>query len=1171
MMARLLTFELNYYGKQRIFQASAVLFFILGLLMTQGRFGGPEVYKNGPYVITFISGLLSIALIFVSALLCVNAVLRDRTHGMQALIFTTGIGRPLYVGIKLLGLLLALSLIASLALLGSMLGPWVLALAPLGRFQMSYYGQAFFFFSLPNALFCGCFCFAAAMAKPKASTVYAAAALLFMGYFAASIWGHSPLMASSAFRPQAPSLWAQLVDPFGLVSFLGETKRWSVYQRNYECYHLTLPFCVNRLLWTGISALVLAFFYARYELRLPSQASSTRRLSTDSFGPSPYRPVATLARGGRYAWEVLVSQVGLELRLLFGQATYLWVAALWVFAYGVEIKENLTHGPYDTRFYVTTALVVEQLLPVRLALLLLVFYASELIYRSQHTRMQPLLLSTPLTRPLVYLSKMATLTIVIFLLLSLHLGLGIAAQVLMGEEKIELGPYLALYYYSGYPLLLFAGLIVGIQTLISNTYLGMLMSLVVMASSVFGTTLGLEAYWLRFACAPEVTYSAISGFGHYARVHQGYMLYWTLAAGWLAMLTMKLWPNAYQQTPGQRMKAALGQWSTRELLTGGGILVLLGYTGFNIAQKSQGVALGANRSQDQRWQARYEQVYQSRASRPQPVLTALTLTTDLYPAQQRYVVSGRYQLRNESDSLIRVLWLGRDPSVTSLRLQVAGTLDCQADEALGQFFYPLKQPLAPGQVIRVDFTMEVDRSGDHPFDSENAVVSNGSYIELEKFIPWVGYNERLELKDSQLRARHGLKPRRAVAETDGRYHRLTYENTISTPAGQRVVTVGALKRTWQNAGRAYFQYQTEQPIEPMFALSSMHYEVRTQQRDGITFQVYYHPGQSRNVPTMMESMQKTIRYASRQWSPYPFKHVTLAEIPAYGGAATAYPGVIFSHEKYNFLLNASDTSRVNLVYATTAHETAHQWWAYTIRPKAGPGEAFLTESLAKYTEAVIVQARQGPLKLSSYLKADNELYFSQRNRSARRELPLNQSWQQPYVHYQKGGLALYALGQSLGEAWINRALRRLIHHQAYPKQKPVAQNLIDELKGQAPVWKQKLIENHLEKVVIYDNRIQLRSLKALPQGGYQLGLRIGVDKTDQTALQRLPINDAVEIAVWGAPSGPAKLLYWQTHHLTKRQTLLELRLDQKPTLVQVDPLHYLLDENLANNTVALGP
>ena len=54
-------------------------------------------------------------------------------------------------------------------------------------------------------------------------------------------------------------------------------------------------------------------------------------------------------------------------------------------------------------------------------------------------------------------------------------------------------------------------------------------------------------------------------------------------------------------------------------------------------------------------------------------------------------------------------------------------------------------------------------------------------------------------------------------------------------------------------------------------------------------------------------------------------------------------------------------------------------------------------------------------------------------REAKAEQPLMLVENQPYIHYNKGSLALYALRDLIGDEAMNRALRRFVADKAFQK------------------------------------------------------------------------------------------------------------------------------------------
>lgn len=1171
MLKMLSGFELKYHFRQASFVAAAVLFPALGFLLTSGNFGGVEVHRNAPYVITYLVAFLSLLSLFASTLFCANVVLRDTTHKMDAVVFATPVRRLAYFAARLLGLVMAVFLLLCLAASGNCLGALFAGSDEAGVFHIAYYLQPLLVFGLPNIVFGCSVVFCTALLTRSTRAVYVAGVFLFILYFAGSILGNSPLMASSALKTNE-SAYPHLLDPFGLSAFFEQTRSWSAQQRNTRLFPLEGMFLANRLLWMVLSVALLTVAYRCFRLRLITvsgkQKAGTKK-GSKAVQLVAYRSVAIRVDDRSYPLLIFRSQLKLETGSVFRHIPFLVMLVLWTFLYAVELKENLT-GPYGIRYQATTGFIVEQFTTVRFALLLLVFYSAELIHRERSANIQGLVFSTPGPNIVLWGAKCATLAILIVVLVTINIGIGMFFQIWAGTAPIDPGTYLSLYYYSGLPLLLFAVLIIFIHTIVGNKYLGMLLSLLVTGIFVFGSTLGIRSYLLRYAIYPNLNYSAMNGFGHYVQAVGWYSLYWSSCALVLALLAAGIWQGGTHMSWRQRLRSAGKQWGKTGKVILVASLLFWAFTGIRIHQQSP----AANRITPE-WQAAYERKYRPHIDEAQPVITAVRTVVDIYPAEKKYTVKGTYRLRNESGVPIPELWLGVVPEVSSIAFSVPGATPVMTDPEFRQHWYKMAQPLAPGAEMSISFSLEVRRSGFTPFNSENSVVSNGSYIELEKYIPFLGYSERYEIGDAMLRKEMGLPVANPATSADSSYHLVDFETTVSTAADQQVVTAGKLEKKWSSGGRNYFHYRAEQPIAFMFALSSARYEVREERYRGIAFRVFHHPGHTANVPAMLQAMKDAIDYGNTHFSPYPFDHLSLAEIPHYPGAATAYPGVLFGAERISFLTDFADSSRFNVVYATTAHEVGHQWWANALMPLAVPGAPCLTESLAKYTEAVTVEQRFGKMYLRRYLQSDSRIYFSTRNLSGVSELPLNRAVDQPYVYYQKGGLALYAIRETLGAERMARALRRLIGRHGYPHPKAAVASLTDELCKEATPAEKAYIREWFEKVIVYDNRLKLLSCEALPRGRYRVRVQVTIQKTDQSegGLQQLVPDGVIALAAfdkeekaWDRHTQP---FYLQKHAFSEKEMMVTLELDRKPRILALDPYICFLDKNMDDNTVVL--
>lgn len=1174
MLTHLLGFELKYHGRQITFIVSAVLFTALGMLIIQGNFGGPELHKNGPYVISYITCFLSLFAIFVCTLFCANVVLRDTAYQMDAMVFTTSLERLPYFMVRLLGLVLAVFTMLVLGVAGTCLGSFTADAEQSGPYNFFYFVQPLLVFGLPNVLFCSSVIFSVALLTRQVRAVYIAGVLLFILYFLGSILGNSPLMASSL-KTSQPGLLPYLSDPFGLAAFLYDTRAWSLADRNSKLFPLAGAFLANRLLWTVISCSLLWFTYRYFRFRLPVTPKMRKRpAATTITKPVSYRSVAVKPAGFVYSRLAFSSQLKLEVASVCKHIPFLVMMALWIFLYAVELKENILQGPYGTRFYAATGYIVEELRSIRPALLLLIFYAGELISRERTANMEGLVFSTPVRNVILWGAKCATLAVLVGLLITANILAGVGLQVLTGYHAIDLPAYLSLYYYSGLPLCLFAILIVFIQTIVPNKYLGMLLSLVAVGIVVFSRKLGIDHYLLRYATLPDLRYTLMNGFGHYTKAVHWYLLYWTSFAVVLALLAAALWKAGAHTTLWQRMRSMGRQWGLAGKVLLVASLLCCTAAGVYIDRKTTRVSTARGNSAMQSWEVDYEKRYKSQEHLLQPYITAVKTNIALYPETGRYTVQGSYTLRNESSRPMDTLWFGVDPEVTHISFTVPGASAIKTDQQFKQYRYTLAQPLLPGREMQVQFNMEVERSGFDRFNSEHSIVSNGSYVELEKFVPYLGYNNKYETGDITLRKAHGLPQQQTGVLTDSSYHLIDYETTISTAADQQVVTVGALQQEWVAGNRRYFRYKTEQPVNFMLAFSSARYAVQQEVHKDITFRIYYQPGHTQNLSSIMQAMKDAIDYGSEHFSPYPLSYATLAEIPQYPGAATAYPGVLFSAEKINFMSNLHDSSRFNNVYAITAHEVGHQWWANRLSPLPLPGRAVLTESLAKYTEMMVAEKRYGKQLLRQLLLADNNLYFALRNMSGEQEQPLVRA-DQSFVCYQKGGRALYGIKEMIGEAAMDSALQKLIAQHGFPQRRATTPDLLRELQITATPQQAKQIDDLFNKVIVYNNKVQVLRCDSLPSGRFRLQLQVSVVATDQSGarLQQLAPDVMMPVALYDQPAAQwnryTKPVYLKLHQFFRAVDIVTIELDKRPVVAVIDPWVYLPDADQEDNVVTI--
>lgn len=1157
----MLKFELNYHFKQISFQIACFLFLMLGMFtIAKGGFGGPDVNKNSAYVSTYIISFLSLFSIFSSTLFCASVVLRDHIYKMDSVIFTTAVKRFPYFTVRFLGLLIAVFIHLTFVVLGLFIGVIFVESANLGEFHISYYLHPLFVFGLPNILLSVSCVFCTAVLTKNVRAIYATGVLLYIIYMVASILGNSPLFATSTLKVNDPSILPYLFDPYGMTSFFSETKKWTDAVKNQQLFPLSGVFLANRLIWLGLSGLVVFISYTFFNFRLAIPKQSKQKIKEEIKNIKvPFKHFNVSPKGFSYNFNAFTSQFKLEMISLFKHIPFMVMLLLWLFVFGIELKDGLFNGAYGIQAYPTTGFIIEEMRSLNFALILITFYAAELVGREKTAKIEALVYSTPVRGGVLWGAKCLTMGVLVMVLVTLNISIGIGVQLANGFYKFELFKYFSLYYYSAFPLFLFVVLIVFIQNLTANKYLGMLLSMVVVFIFIFAAQFGISHYMLRFSAVPSLQFSYFNGFGHYAAAFNWYMLYWTGLATIFAVLTIGMWQSSIQRTFLNRLQAipkVAGQAKIVLLLA---TLVWVGSGAF-IYHQTNTIGKYASKQAQLDWKINYEKKYASLINLPQPIIKSVKTTVDLLIDENAYTVQGSYRLKNETNMPISKLWVGLDRSINYFDIDISNSEKQEVDAEFNQQLITLKEPLAPNAEMTMHFKLKIIRNGFVPFNTENSLISNGTYIELEKYVPFFGYDERLTTDDKIVRKKANLPTKTPSGLVDYTYHLIDFETTISTAIDQQVITVGTLQKSWIANQRRYFKYKASQPIDFMFALSSARYEIKKEKHKGVDLSIYYKKGQEYNVNTMMRAIKDALDYGTENFGAYPLKQFVLAEIPHYRGAATAYPGLVFSAERLNFLSNYSKDNKINQSYAITAHEVAHQWWANKLNPAHVAGRVMLTESFAKYTEAVLIEKTFGKLYLSNYLKLDNRIYFSNRNPNEKEQC-MTKAIDQGYVYYQKGGVNMYAVKEAIGEKAFNSVLRKLIIEHENPHQRATPNDFIKLLNEVVPTEQKKFVDDSFNQVVDYEMSVGLLSCKPIANGKFKIDLRVKVG-VHKEGVDKVLIPDMdVDIALFDQ----TKIFSIEKYRINRLETKLTIISSKKPEKVAIDPYGYLLDANLEDN------
>ena len=1137
-------------------------------------FGG-RVLINAPRQIAMSAAFLGSLGVIVVAAMTGRSVQQDFEYEMHHFFFSAPIPKYAYVFGRFLGALATLAAVFSAILFGILLGTALPGIDParVGPYSVAGYLLPYFLTLLPNLFIFGAIFFVLAALTRRMLAVYVASVVMLIGY----------IVAPSLARDLDYKTLAALIDPFGTTALIRLTEYWSLTERNT----LQIPFegvyLINRALWSAFSLVVLLLGYWRFSFVSTPAGKRGQARPEPEAAPQAPSSMADLHEAPDFAARSLAVLLAKSSWLAFRESVKnVYFAVIVLAGMLTLIVSSLDLGAmYGTKTYPVTYMVLELIRDVFALFVLIVttFYSGEMVWREREARMAQMLDALPVPSWLSLAAKTIALVGLQILLLLAAMVCGMGIQLAHGYLTLEPGLYLATLFGILLPnYVLLAVLSIAAQAILNHKYLAYFALVTYYVVTLFLGGFGLDHPMLVYDALPNVTYSAMNGFGHFMPLQRALQVYWGGAAIVLFTAALVLWPRGVSDTFAERLQLA------RRRLTPG---VLGGFTaGILIFAASGGllwynlVHLGAYQTAWHKEQVRadYELRYKRYAKLPQPRITDVGLQVDIHPASRTLKVHGFYQLENRTGAPLRdvVLFQKPGPELRPRFAQAARLL--RADPQHGFYHYLLASPLQPGARIALEFDLLDAPGGVLGLGRDTAVVGNGTFFTNE-ILPHVGYQPTYELEDDRDRKRHGLAPRESMAARENEAARannyiandadwIRFDAVVSTSLDQTVVAPGTLEQEWMSGGRRWFHYKADKPVLNMYTFQSARYEVRHDRWQDVTIDVYYTPGHEFNVDRMIRGAKAALEYGSKHFSPYQNRELRIAEFPRYASYAQAAPGTIPFSESVGFIAKVDPDSRkdIDYPYYVSAHEVGHQWWAHQIVGADMRGATVLSESLAEYTALMTMKNTLGSGKMRRFLRYDLEEYLMGRARENKKELPLAQNENQSYIHYHKGSLAMYLLQDMVGEDAVNGVLHGLLQEYAFKGPPyPTVSTLVDRLRAVTPPDKAYLIDDLFESIVLYENHADSATARRRPDGKYEVEIRATAGKVragDQGEEKAQPLHDYIEFGVDDQDGNP---LARERRLVTQADQRVVLVVDGRPARAGIDPDNKLIDRKPTDN------
>jgi ABC-2 type transport system permease protein len=1164
MLTELARFEWRYHTRQPSFIAACALFFLLGFVMIATGFGPANVLVTSPWLVTEVLAFASLFSVFTAALFVANAAIRDADHRMEEIVFTTPVGRFPYLFGRFGGALAANISAIALAPIGMVLATLMPSLdrARVGPLHAATFLWPLLTIVLPTLLFVTALLFTFAVLTRSALATYTASVFIYILYLAGAALTNSPLMAASRPGAGGSGIAAALLDPFGMSSFFELTRYWTTAEKNSRLIPLTGAVLLNRAIWIGAAVVLCAIAYRSFSFRLLGR----KKVKAEKKEPppatlTPYAPAEPAPRSLASFWSATKLETGTALR----SRPFQLLLALWFILAVTEIRSDLFSGEYGSASYAATALIVETLLqPLMIVgLIIVIYYGSELFWREHRFRMAAIVDATPVRGATMALAKWSAITTLIAATTALGIAAGIVVQATHGYFAFQPQLYLSLFYFAGLPLALYAAAAVAIHALSPGKYAGLALVLFFILGTRNIAMAGLEHPLWRFGWGPQPSYSAMYGFGD--TTFGSLMLFWSVWAvamiGVAALLWRRLGSGSFD-----RIRALSRFIRTNGRKPVAVLVVALAVTGALAFYETNVVRVYQPRGRALEWRADYERRYRPLAAMPQPRITTVTTAVDIFPSERRARIAGEYLVRNDHDRPLQTILVTLPRGASDVSVDVPSSRrssDRTTDSRFGVHRFDLDHPLRPNDQTKVSFAMTL---GD-------GVEQNGTVLMTSSSFPSLGYRANYEITDPRERAKRrlGTSSTPEVADSDAasstsEMERVTLDATVSTSSDQTAITSGHLDRQWTANGRRWFHYRSDAPMRNRFTFLSARYAIATAKAGDVDVTIAYHAAHSANVKAMLDAAVRTLDYCSNAFGRYPYRQLKLAEAPSSGFGGYALPDTILFSEQRMFLVDARDANRPDLVTRRVAHEVAHQWWGYQLVPQSRGGATTLTESLAKYTELMMLERLRGRDQVRELLDIELDRYLAGRSREEQRERTLANAGDQPYIYYSKGALVFQAVRDLIGEDALNAALRKLLDEN---REAATTLDLLRQLRNVSTPAQFAIIDEWFEKIVLYELAVDTVDVKPLPGGSFRVGAHVSAAKreaAENSVEHDVPLDESIDVALFRSGGiDSANLVATQRVPMHTGANEIAFVTREKPTFVVADPELLRIDRNRADN------
>jgi len=1195
-----LAFEIRYHLRRPTFWLIAGLFFTIGLvdIVSKAEQGNAFFFVNSPSQIFQTTLWYSIFGILAASAFVAETFVRDANYRMDSLILSTPIRKWDYLTTRFAAAFGATILAFSAYVPGMIIGtlmPGLNAYA-LGPFRADGYLASYGLIALPNVFLVSAIAFTLAARTRSLAITFAGSIALVMLYLAALM-----MTGADTINYQQYPFWA-MVDPFGFYAFEWNTLSWTVFEHNTLMPSVGGLLIWNRLLWLAIALTLWITSYRTYKMQLAPVGRQYRNkpaFKKDRLSKKPSKPALNRLAPATAKSNAVTFLYQLIYRSTFEIRTILQGRAFWLltgfgllslvmaaigagsFNYSNPSTDILIHSANVYLDYILFAIIV--------------VYSAELFWRDRTLRLQSVIDATPVSNAVLLFSKLLALFAIITFNLLLAIAVFTLYQFLNGYTQFDFPLYFQMlfgehgpYFYLTAILALFS------QVITRQKYAGMGLVVLLTLSHIPLDALGLYHNLYRWAATNDIEYSPMNGYGHLFTGHLWYSLYWGIVGAVLMAIAYVLWPRGIQKAVKTKRRWQKG-WTLVSRSVKRIIVALL------VAWFAVGSWIFYNTTVVNAYQppgkeqtaAEIEQRFNQYENLPMPVVTATTLNVELYPDQRYFQASGEYTLENRTETPIEEIHL-----ITFINLDLAdvtypGATLREAHPDWGYYIYDLAEPLLPGAQQTMGFTTQTSpikgfqnqvNSDDVYMVYPNDVVDNGTNLYSPFILPFVGYTKMVEHKKAWLRDKLDLPPlaqrMRPHDDPSGLAQAMmlthlvwgTTDVTVGTAGDQTAVSAGELVDTWQENGRNYFRYRSDERTRGKFTLYSGRYATYRNEDYRVPIEIYYRPQHDDNVELIATEIGQALAFYEETFGPYPFENVRVVEFVYYDGMIFSEGGTLGVPEVLVWKSEAQGLGKESIVN-WLSYLLAQSWWEDQLIAADVAGGMTIRESLSEYAAQLYQRSQRSPQEQTRFQQQRMRDFFRSLGKIDFQEPPLTDIYNELPIARHKGSMVLELIEAQIGQETVIASIRDFLD--TYRYQGPPYATVIDlqdALISQTDSDAEAQVVRELfAQVLTFQVGIAEATYTPSVDGRYDVSLTIEAQRFRTSGLgqqEALPIDLPVEIVLTDERDHPLKTV---TPTLSDSQTTLSLTTTELPAYATIDPDFKLPSAYTQDNRKRLRP